>query len=85
MVVIRLARGGAKGRPFYHLMVTDKRSARDGRYVERIGYFNPIATGGEVKLHIEPSRLQYWLDNGAQPSERVEKLIKEFNQAQAAA
>jgi small subunit ribosomal protein S16 len=77
MVTIRLARGGSKKRPFYHLTVTDSRSARNGRFIERIGFFNPIARGQEVKLRVDSERLGYWLGNGAQVSERVGKLIKE--------
>ena len=82
MVVIRLARGGAKKRPFYHVVVTDSRNPRDGSYIERLGYFNPIATGGETRFHVDQARLSHWLTVGAQPSERVEALIKA---AQAAA
>jgi small subunit ribosomal protein S16 len=81
MVVIRLSRGGAKKRPFYTIVVSDKRSARDGRCIERIGYFNPIASGKEVRLHLEHERAQYWLSQGAQPSDRVQKLIKTFEAA----
>ncbi len=81
MVTIRLARGGAKKRPFYHLTVTDSRSARNGRFVERIGFFNPIARGQEVKLRIDSDRLEYWLGKGAQVSERVGKLLKETPQS----
>lgn len=77
MVVIRLSRGGAKKRPFYHVVVSDSRNARDsGSYIERLGYFNPIAKGGEVKLHLENERVTYWLGQGAKPSERVASLIK---------
>lgn len=78
MVVIRLSRGGAKKRPFYHVVVTDKRSARDGRCIERVGYFNPIAAGKDVRLNINRERVEYWLSQGAQPSERVQKLLKEL-------
>jgi small subunit ribosomal protein S16 len=78
MVVIRLSRGGAKKRPFYNIVVADKRNARDGRYIERIGYFNPIAAGKEIKLHLESERVQYWLAQGAQPSDRVHQLIKNY-------
>ena len=78
MVVIRLSRGGAKKRPFYHVVVADKRRARDGRCIERVGYFNPIAAGKEVRLHLINERVQYWLSQGAQPSERVQQLIKTF-------
>lgn len=77
MVTIRLARGGSKKRPFYHLTVTDSRSARNGRFIERIGFFNPIARGQEEKLRVDSERLGYWLGNGAQVSERVGKLIKD--------
>jgi small subunit ribosomal protein S16 len=78
MVVIRLSRGGAKKRPFYNIVVSDRRSARDGRYIECIGYFNPIAAGKEVRLHMDPSRITHWMSLGAQPSDRVKKLIKTF-------
>lgn len=76
MVVIRLSRGGAKKRPFYHIVVSDKRSARDGRCIEQIGYFNPIAAGKEVRLHLDQDRASYWLSKGAQPSDRVRQLLK---------
>ncbi len=81
MVKIRLARHGAKGRPFYNVVVTDSRSARDGRNIERVGYFNPLATESEIRLHFKPERIQYWLSVGAQPSERVAFLMKEFAQS----
>lgn len=77
MVTIRLSRGGAKKRPFYTVVVTDSRNRRDGRCIERIGFFNPIASGSEARLNLNQERLQYWLGNGAQPSERVVSLIKE--------
>jgi small subunit ribosomal protein S16 len=77
MVTIRLTRGGAKKRPFYHVVVTDSRSPRDGRYIERVGYFNPIASGKEIRLSFDQERVQYWLSCGAQPSERVASLLKE--------
>ncbi|HLT05564.1 MAG TPA: 30S ribosomal protein S16 [Pseudomonas sp.] len=83
MVTIRLARGGAKKRPFYHLIVTNSRNPRDGRFVERIGFFNPVAAGAEVKLSVNQERANYWLSQGAQPSERVAKLLKEAAQAAA--
>lgn len=76
MVVIRLTRGGAKKRPFYHLVVADSRSARDGRSIERLGFYNPRAVGGEEPLRIDLARLQYWVDNGAQLSDRVQSLVK---------
>ena len=75
MVTIRLARGGAKKRPFYHIVVTDSRNKRDGRYIERIGFFNPIAAGAEVRLNVDKARADYWIDQGAKPSERVAKLL----------
>jgi small subunit ribosomal protein S16 len=77
MVTIRLARGGAKDRPFYHVVVSDSRSSRDGRYIERVGFFNPLAKGNEEKLRLDKERIDYWQANGAQPSERVAKLIKQ--------
>ena len=77
MVTIRLSRGGAKRRPFYHMVVTDKRNRRDGRYLERVGFFNPIATGGEERLRVNKERVEYWLGQGAQTSDRVAKLLKE--------
>ncbi len=84
MVSIRLARGGAKNHPFYHVVVTDSRNSRDGRYIERLGFFNPFATGGEEKLRLDIERIEYWKSNGAQPSERVAKLIKDAAKAVAA-
>jgi len=76
MVTIRLSRGGSKKRPFYHLTVTDSRKARDGRFIERVGYFNPVARGQEVRLHVNQERVNYWLGTGAQMSERVQQLLK---------
>jgi small subunit ribosomal protein S16 len=78
MVVIRLSRSGAKKRPFYRLVVADKRNARDGRCIERIGYFNPMAAGKETRLFVEIERARYWISQGAQPSDRVSKLLKDF-------
>lgn len=77
MVTIRLARGGSKRRPFYHIVVTDSRNARDGRYIERLGFFNPMAKGQEVRLEVKQERVDYWVGQGAQPSERVGKLLKD--------
>ncbi len=79
MVVIRLARAGAKKRPFYHVVVTDSRRRRDTNYITSIGYFNPIARGQEVRLHLETEKLTYWTGVGAQMSDRVASLVKEFN------
>lgn len=80
MVVIRLARTGSKKNPFYHVVVADKRNPRDGRYIENIGYFNPMARGKAVRLTLQQERIEYWIGNGAVPSERVNHLIKEFKQ-----
>ncbi|ACR12959.1 30S ribosomal protein S16 [Teredinibacter turnerae] len=77
MVSIRLSRGGSKKRPFYHLTVTDSRSARDGAFIERLGFFNPIARGQEERLRVDNERLEYWKGQGAQMSDRVAKLIKD--------
>ena len=77
MLTIRLARSGAKKRPFYHISVADSRMPRDGRFVERIGYFNPIASGQEVRLEIDLERVDYWIGQGAQPSDRVLNLLKQ--------
>ncbi|BES72506.1 30S ribosomal protein S16 [Marinobacter nanhaiticus D15-8W] len=77
MVTIRLARGGAKKRPFYHLAVTDSRRARDGRFIERVGFFNPVARGQEERLRVDQERVEYWVNQGAQTSDRVAKLLKE--------
>jgi len=81
MVSIRLSRGGAKKRPFYHIVVTDQRNRRDGRYIERLGFFNPVAKGSEEKLRVDISRIEYWLGHGAQPSERVASLLKAYRDA----
>lgn len=78
MVTIRLSRGGALKRPFYHIVVTDHRNRRDGRYIERLGFFNPIATGEEEGLKIDLDRADYWFSHGARASERVTKLIREY-------
>lgn len=76
MVSIRLSRAGAKKRPFYHLVVTDSRNRRDGRYIERLGFFNPLAKGNDEGLRIDLARVQYWIGRGAQPSDRVASLLK---------
>ena len=77
MLTIRLARTGAKKRPFFHITVADSRRARDGKFIERVGYFNPIACGKEVRLDIRYERVDYWISQGAQLSEKVASLIKE--------
>ena len=76
MVTIRMARGGAKKRPFYQIVVTDSRNRRDGRFIERVGFFNPVARGNEERLRIDRERVDYWLSQGAQASERVAGLLK---------
>ena len=85
MVTIRLARGGSKKRPFYHLTVTDSRNARNGRFIERVGFFNPIARGQEERLRVDNERIDYWVSQGAQLSERVADLVKQSRKEQAAA
>jgi small subunit ribosomal protein S16 len=84
MVTVRLTRAGVKKRPFYHIIVTDSRNKRDGRYIERIGYYNPIATAEEVELELNRERLDYWVAHGAKCSDRVKKLIKQDKTAVAA-
>ena len=77
MVTIRLARSGAKKRPYYRIVVADRRRAPNGRCIERIGFFNPLATDQEEKLRVDMARVQYWLGQGAKPSERVARLLKQ--------
>lgn len=77
MVIIRLARAGAKKRPFFHIVVTDSRNPRDGRYIERVGFFNPVAVGKEEPLRIDRERIEYWVARGAKKSERVDSLLKQ--------
>ena len=76
MVTIRLSRGGAKKRPFYSIVVADSRKARDGRFIERVGFYNPVANEKEEALRLEKDRIEYWLSQGAKPSERVASLLK---------
>lgn len=89
MVILRLTRGGANKRPFYHLVATDSRNRRDGRFIERLGFYNPIATDGEEGLRIALDRVSYWQGVGAQMSPVVARLVKDFTkkngQASAAA
>jgi small subunit ribosomal protein S16 len=82
MVVIRLSRGGSKARPFYNIVVADKRTRRDGKFIERVGFYNPIASANEEGLRIVADRMTYWKSVGAQASPTVERLI---NQAKAKA
>ena len=85
MVSIRLSRTGAKSKPFYHIVVADSRCARDGRYIERLGFYNPVAKGGEQGLRIALDRVDHWVGTGAQASERVAGLVKQYRkQAEAA-
>lgn len=81
MVTIRLARGGAKKRPFYQVVVTDSRNARDGRFIERVGFFNPLAAGNAERLRMDLDRINHWVGLGATVSDRVSALIKETNKA----
>lgn len=83
MVTIRLSRGGVKKKPFYHIDVKDSRRSRDGRYIERLGYFNPGATGGEDRLVLDLDRITHWKSVGAQTSDRVASLIKQAGKAVA--
>ena len=77
MVKIRLTRGGAKKRPFYHIIVTDSRSARDGRNIERVGYYNPIAAGAEKRVELNTERVKFWVGQGAQMTDKVADLYKQ--------
>ena len=85
MVVIRLARGGAKKRPFFNLVVADSRRARDGRFIERIGFYNPKAPAGQEQLRIDNARLTHWKGKGAQMSDTVARLVKQAGEKKAAA
>jgi small subunit ribosomal protein S16 len=79
MVVIRLARGGAKNRPFFNMVVADSRNRRDGRFIERVGFYNPVASGGEEALRVQLDRLSFWQGRGAQLSPTVARLVKQFS------
>tara|TARA_B100001094_G_C18112797_1_gene762216 strand:+ start:1050 stop:1298 length:249 start_codon:yes stop_codon:yes gene_type:complete len=81
MVTIRLARGGSKKRPFYNIVVTDSRNARDGRFIEKIGFFNPVAQGQAETLRIDLERVNHWVSQGASPSDRVTQLVKQAQKA----
>ena len=85
MVTIRLQRGGAKKRPFYQVVVADSRYARDSRFIEKVGFFNPLAAGQAEKLRLDLERINHWVGQGASLSERVAKLVKDAGKAQAAA
>ncbi len=81
MVTIRLSRGGSKKRPFYHISVTDSRKSRDGRFLERVGFFNPVARGQEERMRLDQERFDFWVGQGAQVSDRVSSLVKGFEAA----
>ena len=85
MVVIRLSRGGAKNRPFYNVVVADSRCRRDGRFIERVGFYNPVASEGSEALRLDQDRISYWTNNGAQMSDTVARLVKKSKPAAAAA
>jgi small subunit ribosomal protein S16 len=84
MVKIRLSRGGAKGRPFYHVVVTDQRNKRDGRSIENVGFYNPVAAGKDKRLELNVARVQEWVSKGAQLTDKVAALVKEAGKQQAA-
>jgi small subunit ribosomal protein S16 len=84
MVKIRLTRGGAKKRPFYHIIVTDQRNKRDGRAIERVGFYNPVAQGNETKLQLDTGRVQHWIGHGAQMTDKVRVLFKQASAPAAA-
>jgi len=83
MVSIRLSRGGSKKRPFYHIVAADSRRARDSRYIERLGFFNPLAKGQEEPMRLDLERINHWISQGAQPTDRVQSLIKQAAKAAA--
>ena len=83
MVTIRLARHGGKKKPFYHVTVAERSAKRDGRFIERLGFYNPVARGREEELRIDLVRLDYWLSNGAQPTDRVRQLVARWRKAMA--
>ncbi|MFT4728243.1 MAG: small subunit ribosomal protein S16 [Granulosicoccus sp.] len=85
MVTIRLSRGGAKKQPFYHVVATDSRARRDGRYIERLGYYNPVARGDATETQLDMDRVEYWIGVGAQMSDRVAKIVKGYRKENAAA
>lgn len=85
MVVIRLARGGSKKRPFYNIVVAEQKNRRDGRFLERVGFYNPVASGKAETLRLSLDRVSHWVDNGAQTSEAVSRLLREAGKAQPAA
>lgn len=84
MVTIRLSRGGTTKRPFYHIVATDSRNRRDGRYLERLGFFNPIASGKDAAFQVDQGRVDYWVSKGAQLSTRVADLLDQHRASPAA-
>ena len=84
MVVIRLARGGSKKRPFYKIVVADSRRSPTGRFIENIGFFNPMARGNAIRLELKQDRIDYWVGQGAQPSDRLKSLLKQNAKSQPA-
>ena len=84
MVTIRLSRGGAKKQPFYHVVATDSRARRDGRYIERLGYYNPVARGDATETKLDIERVDYWISVGGQMSDRVAKIVKGYRKENAA-
>jgi small subunit ribosomal protein S16 len=84
MVVIRMARGGMKKAPFYRVVAADKREPRDGRFIEKLGFFNPVASGQAERLNLDLARVDYWVGQGAQLSDRVRSLVKELRRSSAA-
>ena len=84
MVVLRLSRGGAKARPFFNVVATDSRNRRDGRFIERLGFYNPIAAETEQGLRVSLERVEYWRSHGAQVSPTVQRLVREFSEKQKA-
>jgi len=85
MVILRLARGGAKKRPFFNIVATDSRNRRDGRFIERVGFYNPVASGAEEGLRVSMDRVSYWQGVGAQLSPAVARLVKDYVKANAPA
>ena len=85
MVTIRFARGGSKKRPFYSIVVSDQRRQPRGRFIERVGFYNPMATGQEERLRLDSARVDYWISRGARPSDRVAGVLKQVRREAAAA
>ncbi len=84
MVTIRLSRSGAKKQPFYHIVATDSRARRDGRYIERLGYYNPVARGSSTPVKMDLERVDHWVGHGAQLSARVKNIVKAYRKEASA-